>query len=235
MLPWSVFGLVDTARHRKNVHSFPVSRGKEGRNMDTEVIGKREAQKLRMQAKTVSHESDQKWFEQCQVLHRIYYSGYDDGEHEVQPLYVLWGYEDWYSYVEQELGIHVGTSRNMVATAHFFCVKMKGAWKGQILSPQLMKALARGTKVDKDNLNDLIERTIEEDLGPCALEAIVDGKQKPKKKNISWSIPAQSVDLVHERIDQLMETGEFATKGDALLFALGLTEKKKKNRRLRAV
>jgi hypothetical protein len=203
--------------------------------MDTEVINKRDAQKLRMQLKTASVESDQAWFQQCVLLHQVYYSGYDDGEHEIQPLYVLWGHETWYDYVEGELGIHVGTARNMVATAHFFKVKMKGVWQGQILSPQLMKALARGTKVDKDNLNDLIVRTIEEDLGPCALEAIVDGRKKPKKRTIGWSVPVQKIPLVQQRIDDLMETGEYETRGDAFLAAMGIQEKPIKRRRLKAV
>ena len=136
--------------------------------MQLDEVTKTEASQLRKDARAAATASDKAQWAQAVALHAIYYSGYAVGEDTVAPIYELWGHEDWHGYVENEIGIHVGKASRMVATAHFFTVKMKKHWNKQILSFTRMRTLSVAKKVTPENLNAWITKA--RNTTPCKLD-----------------------------------------------------------------
>jgi hypothetical protein len=185
---------------------------------ESKEITKAEAGVLRKELQQATAESDQAWWKQCTLMHQVYYSGIGD---ELKPVYELWGYKTWHDYVENELGIHVGTASSMVSTAHFFLVRMKGAFrvKEHLLSRQRMRALAaRRDKVTAANLNNWITQA--RNMTVCALEHKLEGRHGHGTKKVTFELSEFDHKLLKEAIDQLMATGEYDTRGQALLSVL---------------
>jgi hypothetical protein len=179
-------------------------------------ISKNEAGQLRKAAQQARTTSDEAVWEMCKALHRIYYSGYSIGDDLVSPIYELWGFADWFNYIEEEVGIHVGQANMMVSVAHFFVVKMDGAWSGKNpLSLAKMKALARAKNVTTKNLGEWLIKA--RNKTPCQLDHELGGHGHGQKRNVAFSLDSKQQSILKESIDNLMATGEYATRGDALL------------------
>jgi hypothetical protein len=184
---------------------------------ETKQCTKLEAANLRKELQASSQISNEAWWRQCELLHQVYYSGIGD---ELKPIYQLWGYESFHDYVETELGLHIGTANAMVRTAHFFVVRMQGAFlvKHHLLSRQRMRALAsHPDKVDKKNLNNWVTQA--RNMTVCALEHKLDGR-KEHVKTFSFSFSPSEHAIVKEAIDELMATGEYGSRGEALIAIL---------------
>jgi hypothetical protein len=198
----------------KFIGSMPPQEGK--KSMLLNEITKNEAGNLRKAAQRSRTTSDEAVWEMCKALHRIYYSGYAIGDQLVAPIYELWGYSSWFEYIEEEVGIHVGQANMMVSVAHFFVVKMDGAWSGKNpLSLAKMKTIARAKTVTTRNLGEWLIKA--RNKTPCALDHELGGHSHGEKRQTSFVLNAKQHDILKGSLDSLMATGEFATRGDALL------------------
>ncbi len=185
---------------------------------DTKQCTRAEAANLRRELQQATAESDQAWWRQASLMHQVYYSGIGD---ELKPVYELWGYDTWHDYVENELGIHVGTANSMVTTAHFFLVRMEGAFKVKehLLSRQRMRALANHRdKVTKANLNNWVTQA--RNMTVCALEHKLEGRHNHGTKKVTFELSEFDHKLLKTALDELMATGEYDTRGQALLSVL---------------
>jgi hypothetical protein len=182
--------------------------------MNLTTITKAEATQLRKVAQQARDVSEQAQWEQAVALHRIRYSGYSSGDECVAPIYELWGYEDWYSYVELEAGMHVGKANRWVATAHFFTVRMEGSWNKRVLSMTKMHALAQSAKVTDKNLNHWLSKAAT--MTPCQLEHELLGRAHHTRR-MTFSLTDTQSTMVREALDLMMETGEYENRGAALV------------------
>ena len=179
--------------------------------MEYEILNKSQANQLRKQLREASTASDQAWIEQCRLLHTVYYSGYTD---ELKPIFELWGFESWHDYVEIELGLHVTTANAMLTVAQFFYVRCKDHWDGTIVSRQRMRALARAPQVTPENVNSWLQKS--QDMTVCQLEHKLENKRVPTKK-VTFNLAESDAELLSKALDDLMKTGEYGTRGEALL------------------
>lgn len=184
---------------------------------ETKEITKAEAGALRRELQQATQSTNEAWWRQAELLHQVYYSGIGG---ELKPVFETWGYETFHDYVENELGLHVGTARSMVSTAHFYVVRMKGAFsaKQHLLSRQRMRALAcYPNKVKPENFNNWV--TMARNMTVCALEHKLEGRHEHVKK-FSLSLSESDYALIKEALDQLMATGSYDNRGKALLAIL---------------
>lgn len=195
--------------------SVPTNTRERGHPMEINEITKNEAVQLRRDAARAKVASDKAVWAQALALHRIYYSGYACGENEIAPIYELWGYETWYDYVEKEVGIHVGRANMMVSVAHFFVVKMKDHWNKQVLTLTQMRAISVGKNVTPGNLNSWITKA--RNMTPCELDHQLTGRHGHHTKTVALKLPESDATLLREALDQLMATGEFSSRGEALM------------------
>lgn len=182
--------------------------------MELNEITKSEAKLLRRDAQDARTKSDKAGWEQAVALHRIYYSGYSINELEVAPIYQLWGYEDWFDYVEQEIGIHVGKASRLVAMAHFFTVKMDKHWNKQVLSPTRMRTLSVAKAVTPQNLNAWITKA--RNMTPCQLDHELLGHAHGTK-SVGFKFAPKDADLIRNQLQLIKEVEGCATLAEALL------------------
>ena len=182
--------------------------------MELNEITKSDAKALRRNAQDARTKSDKAQWEQSVALHTIYYSGYSVGEDLVSPIYELWGYDDWFSYVEGEIGIHVGKANRLVATAHFFMVKMDKHWNKQVLSPTRMRTLSTAKQVTTSNLNAWITKA--RNMTPCELDHQLLGHAHGTR-SMGFKFAEKDRDLIRNQLQLIKEVEGFATLGDALL------------------
>lgn len=184
----------------------------------TKQVTKADAANLRRELQQATAESDQAWWKQCTLLHQVYYSGIGD---ELKPVFELWGYKTWHDYVENELGLHVGTASSMVRTAHFFVVRLKGAFrvKEHLLSRQRMRALAAfPDKVTAATLNQWV--TNARNMTVCQLEHKLAGRHSHGIKKVTFALSEFDHALLKQALDELMKTGEYESRSQALLSVL---------------
>lgn len=177
-------------------------------------ITKSEAKELRRTAQDARTKSDKAQWEQSVALHAIYYSGYSIGNDEVASIYNLWGYDEWFDYVEGEIGMHVGKANRMVATAHFFTVKMKGHWNGTILSQNRMRTLSTAKMVTPKNLNTWIKKA--RDMTPCELDHELLGHAHGTK-SMGFKFAPKDADLIRNQLQLIKEVEGCGTLAEALL------------------
>lgn len=182
--------------------------------MQLAEITKTEAKNLRRVAQDARTKSDKAQWEQGVALHRIYYSGYAINEEEVAPIYQLWGYDEWFDFVEGEIGMHVGKASRMVATAHFFVVKMKGHWNGQILSQNRMRTLSTAKMVTTANLNAWITKA--RNMTPCELDHQLLGHAHGTK-SMGFRFAPKDADLIRNQLQLIKEVEGCGTLAEALL------------------
>lgn len=183
--------------------------------MDLNAISKSEATMLRRNAKAATQDSDKAQWEQALALHRIKYSGYASGDELVAPVYELWGYEDWYSYIETEIGIHVGKANRMVSTAQFFNVKMKDHWNGKVLSMTKMHSISSAKAIKPKELNKWINKAA--DMTPCELDHELHGRGHGHKRSVSFTMTETQSTMIKEALDAMMTTGQYESRADALV------------------
>ena len=182
--------------------------------MELNEITKNEAKQLRRNAQDARTKSDKAQWEQAVALHQIYYSGYSVGEDEVQYIYKLWGYDDWFSYVEEEIGIHVGKASRLVAMAHFFTVKMDKHWNKQILSLTRMRTLSVAKAVTPQNLNSWITKA--RNMTPCQLDHELLGHAHGTK-SVGFKFAPKDAELIRSQLQLIKEVDGHATLAEALL------------------
>lgn len=182
--------------------------------MELNEISKNEAKSLRKNAREISTRSDKVQWEQAVALHKIYYSGYAIGEDMIAPIYELWGHDDWHGYVEEEIGIHVGKANRIIATAHFFTVKMAKHWNKQILSMTRMRTLSTAKQVTPTNLNSWITKA--RNMTPCDLDHQLLGHMQ-HQKSMGFRFAASDADYIKGQLQLIKEVEGHATMAEALL------------------
>lgn len=180
--------------------------------VECDVLDKAQANQLRKELQEATAATDLAWWKRAELLHKVYYSGIGN---ELKPIYELWGFPDWYDYVEGELGMHVTTANSDVSTAHFFLNKMKGTFKVKehLLSRQRMRSLARcPSKVTPEKLNYWVK--VARDNSVCKLEEKLFGHSH--RKSLSLTGSTTDYNLVTKALDELMATGLYKSRLQAL-------------------
>lgn len=193
-----------------------LKRKMEMEEVDCDILNKAEANKLRKELQEATAATDMAWWKRAELLHKVYYSGIGN---ELKPIYELWGYGDWYDYVEGELGMHVSTANSDVSTAHFFLNKMNGTFKvkDHLLSRQRMRALAKcPSKVTPDKLNYWVK--IARDNTVCKLEERLYGHTH--RGSVSLSGTPTECRVIKQALDDLMSTGMYESRMKALVSIL---------------
>ncbi len=183
--------------------------------MEFNEVSKTEAKNLRMVAQTARDNSEEAQWKLAVALHTIYYSGYKIGENEYKDIFELWGYDEWYDYVEAEVGIHVGRASMMVQTVHFFKVRMGDAWKGRYTSMTKMRSIATAPNTSPKNVNELIRKS--KTMKPCDLDHELGHGHGHHRKSATFKLSENDHTALKEALDSLMATGEYTDRGEALM------------------
>lgn len=183
--------------------------------MNFTEVTKSEAKDLRAIAQDARENNETAQWKLADALHTIYYSGYKVGEDEYKDIFELWGYEDWYDYVESEVGIHVGRANMMIQTVHFFKVRMGDAWKGRYTSMTKMRAIATGPATSPKNVNELIRKA--KTMKPCDLDHELGHGHGHHRKSATFKLSESDHSALKDALDSLMATGEFTDRGEALM------------------